>query len=151
MEEVNKPTYTSFGSELILSDIKKSPVTNIEYPVLITKDGGTILHLSVSSNPNAKFIELEEVKALRDMLLPKDKIFGMFFPPEHEFINIHRNYFHLIENQKEKDQLLFLTGLFLFVFSYGLLILNIFCINYINGYFRQYKLSINRNTINHAF
>ena len=99
IEEVNKPTYTSFASELILSDIKKSPVTNIEYPVLITKDGGTILHLRVSSNPNAKFIELEEVKALRDMLLPKDKIFGMFFPPEHEFINIHKNCFHLFEVQ----------------------------------------------------
>lgn len=99
IEEVNKPTCTSFASELILSDIKKSPVTNIEYPVLITKDGGAILHLSVSSNPNAKFIELEEVKALRDMLLPKDKIFGMFFPPEHEFINIHKNCFRLFEVQ----------------------------------------------------
>lgn len=99
-EEVNKPTYTSFDSELILSDIKKSPVTKIEYPVLITKDGGSILHLSVSfSDPKTKFIEIEEVKALKDILLPKDKLFGIFFPPEAVFANIHRNCFHLFEIQ----------------------------------------------------
>ena len=99
-EEVNKPTYTSFDSELILSDIKKSPVTKIEYPVSITKDGGTILHLSVSfSDPKTKFIEIEEVKALKDILLPKDKLFGMFFPPEEELANVHRNCFHLFEIQ----------------------------------------------------
>lgn len=100
IEEVNKPTYTSFDSELILSDIKKSPVTKIEYPVSITKDGGAILHLSVSfSDPKAKFIEIEEVKALKDILLPKDKLFGMFFPPEEELANVHRNCFHLFEIQ----------------------------------------------------
>lgn len=100
IEEVNKPTYTSFDSELILSDIKKSPVTKIEYPVSITKDGGAILHLSVSfSDPKTKFIEIEEVKALKDILLPKDKLFGMFFPPEEELANVHRNCFHLFEIQ----------------------------------------------------
>ncbi|MCI5630616.1 MAG: DUF4046 domain-containing protein [Clostridium sp.] len=100
IEEVNKPTYTSFDSELILSDIKKSPVTKIEYPVSITKDGGAILHLSVSfSDPKTKFIEIEEIKALKDILLPKDKLFGMFFPPEAVFANIHRNCFHLFEIQ----------------------------------------------------
>lgn len=99
-EEVNKPPYTSFDSELILSDIKKSPVTKIEYPVSITKDGGAILHLSVSfSDPKTKFIEIEEIKALKDILLPKDKLFGMFFPPEEELANIHRNCFHLFEIQ----------------------------------------------------
>ena len=100
IEEVNKPTYTSFDSELILSDIKKSPVTKIEYPVSITKDGGAILHLSVSfSDPKTKFIEIEEIKALKDILLPKDKLFGMFFPPEEELANVHRNCFHLFEIQ----------------------------------------------------
>ncbi len=100
IEEVNKPTYTSFDSELILSDIKKSPVTKIEYPVSITKDGGSMLHLSVSfSDPKTKFIEIEEIKALKDILLPKDKLFGMFFPPEEELANIHRNCFHLFEIQ----------------------------------------------------
>lgn len=61
--------------------------------VLVTIDDGK-WHLSVSCN---HFLGYVEMKELRYKFLPNDMMVGQMFPPREEFVNVHKNCFHLWE------------------------------------------------------
>lgn len=64
--------------------------------VLVGRESGNKWwHLSIS-HPN-RYPTWDEIKHVRDELLPKDRTFVMFLPREGEYVNLHPNTFHLHE------------------------------------------------------
>ena len=96
-EEKSEPKYTLDISKLIFDDVVKSPATDFDYLVSLTEEGEDQLHLSMGLNENGVFIELDELKAFRDKLLPADRKFGVFFPPTNKSAKIQPKSFHLYE------------------------------------------------------
>jgi hypothetical protein len=73
--------------------------------VIITKDtadGQTRIHMSVSHSD--RLPTWEEMKNIREELLPLNRDFAMMFPNVRDYVNIHPNCLHLIE-LKPSDRL----------------------------------------------
>lgn len=94
-ESIDKPMYIPLEAEVILSDIKTAPATNIKYPITISRHRESFLQLSVV-NTCGKYINLDDMKTLRDELLPKDKSFAVFLPPRVE-TKIYDDHYNLFE------------------------------------------------------
>lgn len=62
--------------------------------VFVTIDAG-LWHLSVS-HPQ-RYPSWDEIKSIRYALLPDDRTFAILFPPSAQYVNLHRNCFHLHE------------------------------------------------------
>jgi hypothetical protein len=58
------------------------------------------LHLSLS-HP-MRYPTWDEIKGTRYDLLPNDKTFALLLPPTEEYVNLHRNCFHLHELRGEE-------------------------------------------------
>lgn len=56
-------------------------------------------HMSVSHPKRNPF--WEEIAHARYKLLPADKLFAMYLPPEEDYVNIHEYCFHLFEEKYE--------------------------------------------------
>lgn len=64
--------------------------------VCITDDGeGIGLHLSIS-HPSP-YPTWDEIKEAREKFLPDELTFAMLFPPKAEYVNLHKNCFHLYQ------------------------------------------------------
>lgn len=71
--------------------------------VLVTRNGPEMeWHLSVS-HPN-RYPTWDEIKALRYAILPDSLTFGILLPPKAEYVNNHKNCFHLMQVPAEKPQ-----------------------------------------------
>ena len=66
-----------------------------------TEDGK--LHLSIS-HP-MRYPTWDEIKDARYALLPDEKTFGILLPPKAEYVNFHRNCFHLHELEENEVRL----------------------------------------------
>ena len=61
--------------------------------IFINKEGG-LWHLSVAARHTLGYYELKEI---RYMFMPDDMQVAQIFPPREEFVNVHKNCFHLYE------------------------------------------------------
>ena len=67
---------------------------NGHFQVFVTIKAG-LWHLSVSHRN--RYPTWDEMKAIRYTLLPDEKTFAILFPPMAQYVNVHRNCFHLHE------------------------------------------------------
>jgi hypothetical protein len=65
-----------------------------ECPVVVTREGGR-WHLSIS-HPR-RYPTWDEIAEARYRLLPKTQTFALPLPPAAEYINLHKNCFHVYE------------------------------------------------------
>jgi hypothetical protein len=63
------------------------------------RNGVKRLHLSISCH--ARYPHWDEIKDARYALLPLGVTFAMLLPPPGEYVNVHKNCFHLWELPKE--------------------------------------------------
>jgi len=70
-----------------------------ELRVIVSKDSG-YWHLSVS-HPT-RYPTWDEIKEVRYKYLPNNITVGLLFPPKEEYVNVHKNCFHLWEVKKGK-------------------------------------------------
>jgi hypothetical protein len=67
--------------------------------VFVATENG-MLHLSIS-HP-MRYPNWDEIKAARYDLLPNDMTFALLLPPMQQYVNTHRNCFHLHELTEEE-------------------------------------------------
>ena len=65
--------------------------------VLISVDHGK-LHLSISRED--RYPDWDEIKSARYDLMPDNMTVAMLLPPKEEYVNVHKNCFHLHELDK---------------------------------------------------
>ncbi len=62
--------------------------------VMISKDAG-MWHMSIS-HPG-RYPTFDEIRDARYKYLPNEAMIAMLFPPKEQYINVHKNCFHLWE------------------------------------------------------
>lgn len=67
--------------------------------ILINKEDD-LWHLSVSANHTLGYYELKEI---RYKFMPNDMQVAQIFPPREDFVNIHKNCFHLFQILNDID------------------------------------------------
>lgn len=75
--------------------------------VLVENHGGEIgWHLSISCQN--RYPTWDEIKHARYDLLPADITMAMLLPPADEYVNLHKNCFHLhqISNEEPRDKII---------------------------------------------
>ena len=77
---------------------KEGAYTRKELTIVITQDtadGQTRIHMSVSHQE--RLPTWDEMKKVREELLPLNRDFAMIFPKQEDYINIHPYCLHLME------------------------------------------------------
>jgi hypothetical protein len=75
-----------------------------ELRIIVTRDlypaGGVRWHMSIS-HPT-RYPTWDEIKEARYALLPDECTMGMLLPPKAQYVNVHKNCFHLHEIIEEQ-------------------------------------------------
>ncbi len=72
-----------------------------ECRILVSKDMG-LWHLSISCQD--RYPTWDEIKKSRYDLMPDQITMGMLLPPRDQYVNCHKNTFHLWEIQDEREK-----------------------------------------------
>lgn len=88
--------FTNMGGE-----VQGLFLVNACLQVIVGMEGGR-QHLSVS-HPR-RYPTWDEIRDVRYALLPNEKTFAILFPPPEEYVNFHKNCFHLYEWPEAKEE-----------------------------------------------